>query len=76
MSKYHYLAAQTRENGKNYAFVIKFSESDNILSKLAQYKNIVFANMCSTKKEAAKIVTEWNDLCKANNTFLFDCPMF
>ena len=76
MSKYHYLVAQTSENGKNYAFVIKLSESDNILSKLAQYKNIVFANMCGTRKEAAKIVTEWNDLYKANNTFLFDCPIF
>ena len=55
MSKYHYLAAQTSENGKNYAFIIKLSESDNILSKLAQYKNIVFANMCSTKKKLLKL---------------------
>lgn len=76
-TKNHYLAAQTSENGKNYAFVIKLSESDNVLSILARYKNLASANMCSTKKEASEIVKFWNGCFIANHTYMFDnAPLF
>ncbi len=34
------------------------------------------ATACSTKKEAAELVTAWNDAYKANGEYLFDSPAF
>ena len=58
------------ENGKNYAYVLKVSESDNLLSKLT-IKGITAANLCSTKKEAGELVACWNESFKINGSYMF-----
>jgi len=69
--KNNYIAVQIKENEKFYAYVIKVSESDNLLSKL-EIKNIITANICDTKKRARLIVEDWNARFKANGRYLFD----
>lgn len=68
--KISYIAVQVTENGKNYAYAVKVSESDNLLSKLA-IKGIAAANLCSTKKEAEEVVTAWNEAFKNNGSYMF-----
>lgn len=68
--KNHYIAIQIEENGKYYAYAIKATESDNLLSKLA-VTNIISANICDTKKRAEELVTFWNDCYKQNGTYIF-----
>lgn len=72
--KNFYIAVQVEENEKLYAYVIKVSSSDNLLSKLT-IKNIITANICKTKKEAEALVENWNEGHKANNRYMFaDAP--
>lgn len=68
--KISYITVQVTENGKNYAYAVKVSESDNLLSKLA-IKGITAANLCSTKKEAEEVVTAWDESFKNNGSFMF-----
>ena len=67
----HYIVVQINENDKNYAYMIRCSGSDNLLSKLA-IKNIVAANICPTKKAARALAAFWNDCFKQNGTYMFD----
>lgn len=69
--KYFYIVVQVEECGKYYAYTVKVSESDNLLSKL-KIKNIVTANICRTKKQAAAIVEVWNNAHKASGRYIFD----
>ncbi len=69
--KYFYIAVQIEENDKYYAYVIKVSKNDNILSSL-EIPNIITANICQTKKEAESWVKCWNDTWKADNRYMFD----
>ena len=64
--KYHYIAISTRTNDKNFASVLRVSNSDNLLFSL-QVPGITSANICSTKKEAEKVVDFWNKCYKKNN---------
>lgn len=73
--KNYYIAVQIEENGKYYAYVVKVSESINLLSAL-KIKNIITANICPTRKRAAEIVGEWNRVHKEQERYLFDCPNF
>ena len=66
--KYHYIAISTKNDGKNFASVLRASESDNLVFAL-QISGITAANICSTKKEAEKVVDFWNKCYKKNNTF-------
>lgn len=66
-----YIVVQIQENGKYYAYVIRATGADNLLSKLA-IKNIVTANICPTRKAARALADFWNDCYKQNKTFLFD----
>lgn len=68
--KSSYIAVQVTENGKNYAYAVKVSESDNLLSKL-EIKGITTANLCGSRKEAEKIVTFWNEISKNNGSYMF-----
>ena len=68
--KSSYIAVQVTESGKNYAYAIKVSESDNLLSKLA-IKGTAAANLCSTKKEAEKVVSTWNECFENNGSYMF-----
>ena len=69
--KNFYVAVQIKEDDKFYAYIVKVSNNDNILSKL-NIKNIITANICQTKKEAESLVKYWNDTHKANNRYMFD----
>lgn len=73
--KYFYFAVTVKENGKYYAYIVKMSSSDNVLSKL-KIKGILHANIYPTKKQAAAVVEAWNASYKSNGTYLFDSPGF
>ena len=73
--KNYYIAVSISENEKYYAYMIKATSSDNLLSKL-KIKNIISANICETKKSASEIIKLWNDGYKANGTSLFQFPSF
>ncbi len=73
--KNNYIAVQIKENEKFYAYVIKVSGSNNLLSEL-NIKNIITANICESKKEAESIASHWNACFKVNDTYLFDKVLF
>lgn len=54
--KNHYIAISVKQDGKNYASVLKVSGADNLLFSL-QIPGITAANICGTKKEAEKSLT-------------------
>lgn len=66
--KYHYIAISTRTNNKNLASVLRVAESDNLIFSL-QIPGITSANICSTKKEAEKVVEFWNKCSLKNKTY-------
>lgn len=55
-----------------YAFVLRTSAQDNILSLLNMYGGINFASVCTTKREAETIAADWNDSYKRDGTYLYD----
>ena len=69
--KNNYIAVQIKENEKYYAYAVKVTESDNLLSKL-EIKDIIHANLCDNKKRAKEIVNFWNDCAKTNGNYMFD----
>lgn len=73
--KYFYIAAAVAENNKYYAYIIKGSQYDNLLSKL-KIKGILHANIFLSKKQAATVVERWNAIYKSNGTYLFNDPKF
>ena len=75
MDKNSYLAVTVEENGKYYAYMIKHHNSNNLLNIL-DIKGILHANICETKKEAERIVENWNESYKQNGTYMFDTPNF
>ncbi len=75
MNKYFYFAVTVCEFEKYYSYVVKVTQNDNILSKLA-IKNIVTANICPTNKSAVELVEHWNNCHKLNGTYLFDNSAF
>ena len=66
--KNHYIAISVKQDGKNYASVLKVSGADNLLFSL-QIPGITAANICGTKKEAEKVVDFWNKCYKKSKTF-------
>jgi len=70
-----YAAVTVEEGGKLCAYVVPFTSSDNVLSKL-HIKGIQFAAVFPTKKAAGETVTAWNTAYKTNGTYLFDTPKF
>lgn len=68
--KNSYIAISVEENNKYYAYILKVSNSENLIEKL-KIKGILHANICKNKKEAENIVAVWNDAYKANNTYMF-----
>lgn len=69
--KNFYIAVQIKEDDKFYAYLVKVSKNDNLLSNL-EIPGIITANICQTKKEAESLVKYWNDIHKANNRYMFD----
>lgn len=67
-----YIAVQICENGKYYAYCFAANETTNILSKLAAIPHAVTANIFTTKKAAAAVISAWNAEHKMNNRYIFD----
>ena len=65
-----WLACQIEENGKFYAYAMRVSTADNLVSKLSR-ESLVTANICTSKKEAAATVNAWNTAHKANGKYMF-----
>ena len=70
-----YIAITVSENKKYYSYMIKHNNSNNLLN-VAKIKGILSANICDTKKEAERIVEQWNESYKQNGTYMFDTPQF
>ena len=68
--KYTWLALQIEENGLFYAYAMRVSTADNLVSKLSR-ESLVTANICTSKKEAAATVDAWNAAHKANGKYMF-----
>jgi hypothetical protein len=66
-----YLVINVEENFKKYAYVMRVTDSDNLLHRL-KIENANIASICKTKKRACEIVERWNAIYKANNEYLFD----
>ena len=61
----------TDDAGGNYAYMVKFTSSDNLRSVLDRIGGLKAANMCTTKKEAKELVEVWNEAYKQNGTYAF-----
>ena len=75
MENNSYIAVTVSENGKYYSYMIKYHNSNNLLN-IAKIKGILYANICDTKKEAERIVEQWNESYKQNGTYMFEAPKF
>lgn len=69
--KYFHIAITKEQQGKYYAFMLRVSESDNILYKLAE-PGMLHANVYNTRKKCNEVVQTWNDSYKRNGTYLFN----
>lgn len=69
--KYFWIAADTEESGKYYAFALRVSENDNLKCRLAGIQNLYAANIMPSKKAADEVVAAWNDAHKANGNYMF-----
>ena len=66
----------TNESGGNYAYMVKFTSSDNLKSVLDRIGGLKAANLCATKKEAKELVETWNETFQQNSTYAFSNPTF
>lgn len=67
--KNFYLAITKQEDGKNFAFVVRYYNCNNLLSTLLQYRNLKFVHIYDSKKKAEEVVESWNKDFKANGTY-------
>ena len=74
MSNNIYIAVQVKENEKSYAYVIKTTQNNNLLSVL-NIKGIISANIWN-KTQAYKAVECWNESFKRKGIYMFDTPNF
>ena len=65
----------TDDPGGNYAYMVKFTSSDNLKSVFDRIGGLR-ANMCATKKEAKELVDVWNEAFKQNGTYAYSDPTF
>ena len=66
----------TDDPSGNYAYMVKFTSSDNLKSVLDRIGGLKAANLCATKKEAKELVETWNEAFKQNGTYAFSNPTF
>lgn len=69
-------SAFTDDPGGNYAYMVKFTSSDNLKSVLDRIGGLQAANVCATKKEAKDLVEIWNTSYKQNGTYAYSDPTF
>ena len=70
MSRFYAAVTIKDPDGKLFAFVEPFTESDNIVSKF-EMRGILHANVYTTKKRASEVVDFWNDCYRRNGTYKF-----
>lgn len=68
--KYAWAVCDVEADGKYYAYPIRISVADNLLSKLT-IKGIKVANLCETKAKAKEIANMWNENHKTNKENMF-----
>lgn len=68
--KYMWAVCDVESDGKYYAYPIRISVADNLLSKLT-IKGIKVANLCENKKKAKEIADMWNKCHKTNDEYMF-----
>ena len=75
--KYMWAVCDVEADGKYYAYPIRISVADNLLSKLT-INGIKTANLCESKKMAKEVADMWNGCHKTNNEYMFttDDPTF
>lgn len=66
--KYFYIAVQRKIESGYYAYFIRVSTSDNLVSKM---KPFTAANICPTKRRAWELSEEWNRSFIENGTYAF-----
>lgn len=68
-----YIAIQTEEKGKFYAFaeIIRTGENLKILFDKYARKAKIF-HICESRRQAEELTIKWNATYKANGTYLFD----
>ena len=57
-----------------FAYILPCEAGKNLKFALDCIGGLQVAHLCRTKKEAAELVTAWNDAYKANGKYLFDSP--
>lgn len=72
---YFYIALHVSDGGKNYAYAIRVSSSDNLTARL-RIPGLVAANIMPTKKAARQTVEAWRASFRANDSYMFDSPLF
>ena len=65
---YHYAAVQYTIHGKELAFVLRISESENIVS-LVKRNNYHTIQLCKTANAAGKLASFWNDCSRKNGMY-------
>lgn len=70
-----YVVIQAEDNGKYYAFADAIRTGENLKPFIERYNADVF-HLCESRKQAEELVIRWNATFKANNTYLFDYPLF
>lgn len=71
--KNFYYAVQAEENGKQYAYIIKTTAANNLISLFARIANAKIISPCYTKKSAELIVKGWRQSYKENGTAMLEC---
>ena len=66
-----WIVVQTKEEDKFYAYIIKVSEGDNLLSVL-NVNGIISAHFFSTKKKAESVTRELTKHFKLNGKYMFN----
>lgn len=67
-----WLAVTISENGKNYAYAVPVSGSDNLCAVMGRISGLTAAHICPSKKAASELAAFWNDGYKANGSYMFE----
>ena len=70
-----FVVIQIEENEKYYAFADAIRTGENLKPFVDRYKTEIF-HLCENRKQAEETARRWNSIYKANNQYLFDCPIF
>lgn len=61
---------EAKEAGR-VAWVLSFSENDNMKAVIERYADLEYLNICPTKKAAEELAAFWNECYKKNGTYAY-----